>query len=73
VERLREDPPERFGGRPVRSIETLDGVKLRFERGWLLFRASGTEPILRLYCEMERESDVFELLGEAERFAREGN
>ncbi len=73
VERLKEDPPERFGGRSVESVETLDGVKLRFARGWLLFRASGTEPILRLYCEMEREGDVFELLGEAERFAREGN
>jgi len=72
VERLRNDPPERFGGRPVRSVETLDGVKLRFDRGWLLFRASGTEPILRLYCEMEREDDVHKLLDEAEHLAREG-
>jgi len=73
VEKLKDDPPERFGGRPVRSVETLDGVKLRFDQGWLLFRASGTEPILRLYCEMERESDVQKLLDEAEHLAREGN
>ncbi len=72
VEKLKDDPPERFAGLPVRSVETLDGVKLRFDRGWLLFRASGTEPILRLYCEMERESDVQKLLDEAERLAREG-
>jgi len=70
VEKLRHNPPERFAGRTVRKVETLDGVKLRFEDGWLLFRASGTEPILRLYCEMRTKKEVFELLEEAERLAR---
>ncbi len=70
VEKLRHNPPERFAGRAVRAVETLDGVKLRFDGGWLLFRASGTEPILRLYCEMRDKKDVFELLEEAERMAR---
>ncbi len=70
VERLRANPPDHFGGEPVRSVETLDGVKLRFEKGWILFRASGTEPILRIYCEMETERAVLEMLDEGERFAR---
>ncbi len=70
VERLRRNPPDRFGGEPVRSVETLDGVKLRFDKGWILFRASGTEPILRIYCEMETEKAVHEMLDEGERFAR---
>ena len=70
VEKLRNNPPERFGGRTVKSVETLDGVKLRFDDGWLLFRASGTEPILRLYCEMRDKKDVVELLDEAEQLAR---
>ncbi len=70
VEKLRHNPPERFGGRAVKSVETLDGVKLRFDDGWLLFRASGTEPILRLYCEMREKKQVYELLEEAERLAR---
>lgn len=70
VEKLSHNPPERFAGRAVRKVETLDGVKLRFEDGWLLFRASGTEPILRLYCEMRTKREVFELLEEAERLAR---
>lgn len=70
VSTLRTHPPERFAGRAVRKVETLDGVKLRFEDGWLLFRASGTEPILRLYCEMKTDKAVFRLLEEAERLAR---
>ncbi len=70
VSRLSHNPPDRFGGRRVRSIETLDGLKLRFDDGWLLFRASGTEPILRLYCEMRREEDVARMLDEAEHFAK---
>ncbi len=70
IARLEENPPEHFAGRPVRSVETLDGLKLRFDEGWLLFRASGTEPILRLYCEMRTKKDVLDLLDEAERLAR---
>jgi len=70
VSRLTQNPPDRFGGRRVRSIETLDGLKLRFDDGWLLFRASGTEPILRLYCEMQREEDVQRMLDDAEHFAK---
>jgi phosphomannomutase len=70
VSRLRKNPPERFAGHRIRAIETLDGLKLRFDKGWLLFRASGTEPILRLYCEMETKKDVQVMLEEAERLAR---
>ncbi len=70
VERLRRNPPDSFGGKSVCSIETLDGMKLRFDDGWILFRASGTEPILRIYCEMENERAVHEMLDEGERFAR---
>jgi phosphomannomutase len=70
VKQLRASPPDRFGGEPVRSVETLDGLKLRFDKGWILFRASGTEPILRIYCEMETEKAVQRMLDEGERFAR---
>jgi phosphomannomutase len=70
VEGLKRRPPERFGGQTVRSVETLDGIKLRFDRGWLLFRASGTEPILRMYCEMETARAVAAMLDAAERYAR---
>jgi phosphomannomutase len=67
---LKASPPDEFAGRSVRSVETLDGVKLRFDDGWLLFRASGTEPILRVYCEMVTEEDVQQVLDAAVRLAR---
>ena len=70
VEHLKGDPPEEFAGRQVVAVETLDGIKLRFSRGWLLFRPSGTEPLLRLYCEMETPEEVQEILAEAERYVR---
>jgi len=70
VAALNASPPDRFAGRSVRSVETLDGVKLRFEDGWLLFRASGTEPILRVYCEMTTEKDVQQVLDAAVQLAR---
>jgi phosphomannomutase len=50
--RLKEDPPTRLAGQTVRGLDSLDGVKLLFgDAGWILFRASGTEPVLRVYCE----------------------
>lgn len=38
-------------GLKVTGIDTLDGCKLLLENGWLLVRASGTEPLLRIYTE----------------------
>lgn len=70
VEILKTHPPDRIGGLTVKSVETLDGIKLRFDNGWLLFRASGTEPILRIYCEMPTPKAVGNMLDAAERYAR---
>ncbi|OGF52770.1 MAG: hypothetical protein A2Z21_00250 [Candidatus Fraserbacteria bacterium RBG_16_55_9] len=70
IQRLKAREPEVFAGRRVQRIEALDGIKLRFDDGWLLFRASGTEPLLRIYCEMDQPEKVTLLLDEAERFAR---
>jgi phosphomannomutase len=52
VARLKDDPPARLAGAVVRGVDALDGVKLLLgDDGWILFRASGTEPVLRVYCE----------------------
>lgn len=72
VEHLKARPPQAVAGFRVREVETLDGLKLRFRDGWLLLRASGTEPILRLYCEMDELSKVERVLEEAERMVKGG-
>ncbi len=57
------EPPEVFAGRQVLSVETLDGIKLNLEgNAWLLFRPSGTEPVLRIYCEAAGHDEVRGLL-----------
>lgn len=70
VERVKRRPPQQIAGLKVIKTEMLDGVKLRFPHGWLLLRASGTEPLLRLYCELDSPEKVHEVLDEAERFAK---
>jgi len=41
-----------LAGQRVQSVNDKDGIKLTLEgNAWVLFRASGTEPVLRLYCE----------------------
>ncbi len=46
-------------GMKVVKKEALDGVKLNFEdSSWILFRASGTEPILRIYVDALTDDQV---------------
>jgi len=42
-------------GMKIIKKDMLDGCKLFFENGWVLVRASGTEPLLRIYCETKNE------------------
>ncbi|HHE07852.1 MAG TPA: phosphoglucomutase/phosphomannomutase family protein, partial [Chlorobaculum parvum] len=42
----------------VTGFNDLDGYKYHFEGGWLLIRPSGTEPILRIYCEADAADKV---------------
>jgi len=43
------------------SVSTVDGIKLNFEDGWLLIRASGTEPKIRLTAEAKAQAQVRQL------------
>jgi phosphomannomutase len=70
VERLQTHPPVSIAGQAVTRVETLDGIKLRFKHGWLLLRASGTEPLLRVYSETDDAVLLDAILEEAERFAK---
>jgi phosphomannomutase len=63
VERWRNDPPASFAGRKVQEIGKLDGSKVMLEKdAWILFRQSGTEPLLRVYCEAPSEAAVQEIM-----------
>ena len=63
-ERLIRRAPEIFPG--FASKENTDGVKLNFADGtWILFRKSGTEPMIRIYCESPDAARVQEMLGRA--------
>lgn len=51
----------------VEKVSYLDGCKVYFKNGgWVLTRFSGTEPLLRIFCEMETQeeseqiSDIYE-------------
>lgn len=56
VASLKQRLPADVGGMRVTGYDDLDGLKLLFgEDGWLLFRASGTEPVLRIYAEVPAE------------------
>jgi phosphomannomutase len=72
-----------FAGMPILRQETLDGVKFYLENPeaktkqnaaetWLLLRASGTEPLMRIYTESCSKESVARLLESARGFALGG-
>jgi phosphomannomutase len=68
--RLDEAKPRRLAGLKVADIVTLDGYKYVLEDGgWLLIRFSGTEPIIRVYCETTDQSKVRPLLEDGLKLA----
>ena len=61
--RLHRAPPRDLAGVPVVRVNTLDGVKLiGRDDTWLLFRRSGTEPIVRIYAETPARARLPRLL-----------
>ncbi len=56
--------PQTLGRFDVEEINTRDGYKFFVDCGWLLIRASGTEPLLRFYSEADSLNKVNELLDE---------
>lgn len=71
IAHLKQTPPDVFAGYRVSSLTTLDGAKLIFaDESWILFRQSGTEPLLRIYCEATSVEKMTTLIDEGERIAR---
>ena len=62
--------PSTIGGLKVTDIVTIDGHQFVMEDGgWLLVRFSGTEPIIRVYCETTHEDRVSAILEDGMRLA----
>jgi phosphomannomutase len=59
---------DRLGEFPVRSSDSIDGRRLRFDDGWLAVRFSGTEPLLRIYAEASSPERVAALLDAAAEY-----
>lgn len=58
-----------FAGKKIQCIKDYDGVKLGFrDESWILFRFSGTEPLLRIYAEAETLSETKKLISEGKRY-----
>lgn len=43
-------------------IDTIDGVKIWYDDGWVLIRPSGTEPIFRIFAEAKKQERAEELM-----------
>lgn len=62
--------PESIGGLKVVNLNTTDGFKFSLEDGgWLLIRFSGTEPIMRVYCETTHKDKVQAILKDGQKIA----
>ena len=62
--------PKSLGGLKVTELVTVDGFQFRLEDGgWLLIRFSGTEPIMRVYCETTHGDKVQAILQDGLRVA----
>ncbi len=65
--------PVTLAGRKVLEVITVDGVKLLLEGGgWVLFRKSGTEPVVRVYAEARSAAELAALTEAAVGFVKGG-
>jgi phosphomannomutase len=78
IQRARSESTQSLGKYKVLKKEYMDGVKFFLDAptngngaaAWALFRASGTEHLLRLYTEASSKELVHELLVTGEQFVR---
>ena len=80
IQSARAERTKSLGRYRVLKKENLDGIKFFLDaptngngaEAWILFRASGTEPLLRAYAEASSPELVTEILTAAESFVRSG-
>jgi phosphomannomutase len=69
-EKILTSYPKSIGGLKVTELVTVDGFQFKLEDGgWLLIRFSGTEPIMRVYCETTHQDKVQAILQDGLKIA----
>jgi phosphomannomutase len=67
---ILDSKPSHIGGMQVTGLDTTDGFKFNLEDGgWMLIRFSGTEPIMRVYCETTHQERVKAILDDGLKIA----
>lgn len=62
--------PDEIAGYKVAGISNLDGYLFNLENGgWVLIRFSGTEPLMRVYCEIPDKDKIPAVLEAGQRLA----
>jgi phosphomannomutase len=63
--------PSSLTNENIIDVQTLDGIKMYLpDKSWILFRLSGTEPLLRIYCEATSVEKVKRMLAEGEKLIK---
>jgi alpha-D-glucose phosphate-specific phosphoglucomutase len=78
IKRARSEDTRRLGSYSILKKENLDGIKFFLDapangngaEAWVLLRASGTEPLLRVYSEAASPELVKEILASADAFVK---
>lgn len=74
ISKWHTEPPMTLAGRRVREVGKMDGAKVFLDHdSWILFRQSGTEPVLRVYCEAPTQSSVQEIISAGLQFVEQFN
>jgi phosphomannomutase len=67
VNALKNDAYKQFGPYTVKRREDMDGFKYHLsDNEWVMMRASGTEPVLRIYAEAATHDDAIKILDAAQ-------
>lgn len=71
LDRINSGLPEILANFKLTKDASADGYKYVFDAGWVIFRVSGTEPIVRVYAETTNEQVLEQILGGAQNYAQE--
>jgi len=68
IEKATKNEYKAFGKYNFNRIETIDGIKYHLDNGgWVMLRASGTEPLLRVYAEGNSKEETADILEEVKK------